>query len=126
MVTQLVGRAPLFDGDAHPALYRIVTRGGVVDGLVDSILSEEGRALSRGLPLLVPVSSSEVGRVAASDLASLIWAEPLEDEFTGDDLDAIFFMKRPAQVRRRPSEHVGQDHGPLAGLDPLDGFFVTK
>ena len=116
MATQLVGRAPLFDGDAHPAMYRIVTRGGVVDGLVDTILSEEGRALSRGLPLLVPVSTAELQRLIDSDLADTVWAEPLEDEFDGDALDLwrVAAGRLGGVVVRDPIGTAG--HGELLGV----------
>lgn len=88
MVTQLVGRAPLFDDEAKPALYRVMTRGGTVDGIVDLLLGEGGRSLARGLPLLVPVPTDDLGRLAASEIAGEVWAEPLEDELDGDAVDA--------------------------------------
>lgn len=88
MATQLVGRAPLFDGEAHPALYRIVTRGGTVDGLLELLLSDEGRSLARGLPLLVPIASRDVATLAASDVAPVVWAEPVEDDLDDGDVEA--------------------------------------
>lgn len=92
----LVSRAPMFDDRAHPAAYLLTSRGGTTRDVLAAALDIGVPALARGLPLLLPVASSDLDTLLASGEAAACWAEPVEDEL--DEVTAARWRAAAAEL----------------------------